>query len=138
MYLLLSPLLSIFNIGMVTLNQSITFELIGGPVTYIPKRPGEPDITHADISKAVQLLGYSLKFPSKMVLTRYYKISIIGEMPRFGHLPLLLKPQRYGIITFLEIIAHGCLKLTHISKLSPQHAITSLILFQIMIQPIIL
>jgi UDP-glucose 4-epimerase len=26
-------------------------ELIGGPVTYIPKRPGEPDVTWADIGK---------------------------------------------------------------------------------------
>jgi UDP-glucose 4-epimerase len=26
-------------------------ELIGGPVTYVPKRPGEPDVTWADIGK---------------------------------------------------------------------------------------
>ena len=52
----------VFNIGSGN-PQSINYlaELIGGPVTYIPKRPGEPDITHADISKAVQLLGYSPK-----------------------------------------------------------------------------
>ena len=44
-----------------TLSQSINYlaELIGGITTYIPKRPGEPDITHADISKAQRLLGYS-------------------------------------------------------------------------------
>ena len=26
-------------------------KLLGGRVVYIPKRPGEPNITHADISK---------------------------------------------------------------------------------------
>jgi UDP-glucose 4-epimerase len=33
-------------------------ELLGGPVEHIPKRPGEPDRTFADISKARELLGY--------------------------------------------------------------------------------
>jgi UDP-glucose 4-epimerase len=33
-------------------------ELIGGPVTYIPKRPGEPDTTWADISKIGRELGW--------------------------------------------------------------------------------
>ena len=33
-------------------------ELIGGPVTYIPKRPGEPDITWADIGKITRDLGW--------------------------------------------------------------------------------
>jgi UDP-glucose 4-epimerase len=33
-------------------------ELIGGNTVNIPKRPGEPDITHADISKAKKLIGY--------------------------------------------------------------------------------
>ena len=33
-------------------------ELIGGPVEYIPKRPGEPDITFADIGKASARLGW--------------------------------------------------------------------------------
>jgi UDP-glucose 4-epimerase len=33
-------------------------ELIGGPVTYIPKRPGEPEITWADIGKIRQELGW--------------------------------------------------------------------------------
>jgi len=34
-------------------------ELLKGEVTYIPKRPGEPDCTWADISKANQLLNWS-------------------------------------------------------------------------------
>lgn len=33
-------------------------ELLGGPVEYIPKRPGEPDCTFGDISKVQDLLGW--------------------------------------------------------------------------------
>jgi len=36
-------------------------ELLGGEVTYIPKRPGEPDCTWADISKATKLLNWKPK-----------------------------------------------------------------------------
>lgn len=38
-------------------------KLIGGPVVHIPKRPGEPDITQADISKATKMLHWSAKVP---------------------------------------------------------------------------
>lgn len=40
--------------------QSINYlaQLIGGDITYIPKRPGEPDMTNADITKAKEMLGY--------------------------------------------------------------------------------
>lgn len=34
-------------------------ELLGGEVTYIPKRPGEPDCTWADISKISSQLGWT-------------------------------------------------------------------------------
>ncbi len=34
-------------------------ELLGGQVTHVPKRPGEPDCTWADISKIRDLLGWS-------------------------------------------------------------------------------
>jgi UDP-glucose 4-epimerase len=33
-------------------------ELLGGTKIYIPKRPGEPDVTHADISRIVAELGW--------------------------------------------------------------------------------
>ena len=33
--------------------------LIGGEITYIPKRPGEPDCTWADISKIQRVLGWA-------------------------------------------------------------------------------
>jgi len=40
--------------------QSVNYlaELIGGPTDNIPKRPGEPGSTHADITKARELLGW--------------------------------------------------------------------------------
>ena len=42
----------VFNVGSgetVSVNRLV--ELLGGEVTYIPKRPGEPDCTYADITK---------------------------------------------------------------------------------------
>jgi UDP-glucose 4-epimerase len=40
-------------------------ELLGGEITYIPKRPGEPDCTWGDITKAKTLLGWEpqVSFP---------------------------------------------------------------------------
>jgi len=49
----------IFNVGAGRpVSVSRLAELIGGPVTHIPKRPGEPDVTHADISKIHSKLGW--------------------------------------------------------------------------------
>lgn len=36
-------------------------ELLGGPVVHIPKRPGEPDCTFADVSKIRSRLGWKAK-----------------------------------------------------------------------------
>jgi len=36
-------------------------ELIGGPVVYVPKRPGEPDVTWAEIRKISRDLGWAPK-----------------------------------------------------------------------------
>lgn len=36
-------------------------ELLGGEVSYIPKRPGEPDCTYADVSKIKRDLGWEAK-----------------------------------------------------------------------------
>ncbi len=52
----------IINIGSdntYSVNQLV--DLLGGDVEFIPKRPGEPDCTWADISKAKQLLGWKPK-----------------------------------------------------------------------------
>ena len=38
-------------------------ELIGGPMVYIPKRPGEPDVTWADITKIRRDLDWKLRVP---------------------------------------------------------------------------
>jgi UDP-glucose 4-epimerase len=38
-------------------------ELLGGPVVYIPKRPGEPNCTFGDVSKIERLLGWRAKVP---------------------------------------------------------------------------
>ena len=36
-------------------------ELLVGEVVYVPKRPGEPDCTFADVQKIEQLLGWKAK-----------------------------------------------------------------------------
>jgi UDP-glucose 4-epimerase len=38
-------------------------ELLGGPVVYVPKRPGEPDCTFADIAKISRVLGWRPTVP---------------------------------------------------------------------------
>lgn len=49
----------IMNIGSGnTYSINSLVDLIGGDVVYIPKRPGEPDCTFADISKITRLLGW--------------------------------------------------------------------------------
>ena len=52
----------IFNVGSgkpVSVNYLV--RLLGGNISYIPKRPGEPDSTHADITKITKQLGWSPK-----------------------------------------------------------------------------
>ncbi|MDP2921163.1 MAG: SDR family oxidoreductase [Candidatus Omnitrophota bacterium] len=49
----------IFNVGSGnTYSVNKLVELLGGEKVYIPKRPGEPDSTFADISKIKRLLGW--------------------------------------------------------------------------------
>ena len=48
-----------YNVGSgrtVSINHIVN--LLGGDKEYIPKRPGEPDCTHADISKSRKLLKW--------------------------------------------------------------------------------
>ena len=50
----------VFNVGSgdhYTIRRLV--ELLGGPVTYVPKRPGEPDCTFADIAKIQRQLGWN-------------------------------------------------------------------------------
>ena len=49
----------VFNVGSgSTYSVNRLVELLGGEVIYIPKRPGEPDCTWADITKIRDLLGW--------------------------------------------------------------------------------
>lgn len=45
-------------------------ELLGGEVTYIPKRPGEPDCTWADITRITDELGWSPQVPFEEGVSR--------------------------------------------------------------------
>lgn len=52
----------IMNVGSgATVSVNRVVELLGGDVTHVPKRPGEPDQTFADISKVERLLGWTPK-----------------------------------------------------------------------------
>jgi UDP-glucose 4-epimerase len=52
----------VFNVGSGgTYSINALVEMLGGPVTYIPKRPGEPDQTFADITKITRRLGWRPK-----------------------------------------------------------------------------
>ena len=56
----------VFNVGSgetVSVNRLV--ELLGGEVTYIPKRPGEPDCTYADITKIRRDLKWQPKVSIK-------------------------------------------------------------------------
>ena len=56
----------IFNIGSgKTYSINHLVKLIGGKKIYIPKRPGEPDCTHSNISKAKKLLLWKPKITLK-------------------------------------------------------------------------
>jgi len=52
----------VFNVGSGgTYSVNRLVELLGGEKIYIPKRPGEPDCTFADITKISQILGWEPK-----------------------------------------------------------------------------
>jgi UDP-glucose 4-epimerase len=52
----------VFNVGSGdTYSVNSLVQLLGGEVVYIPKRPGEPDCTFADISKISQMLDWRPK-----------------------------------------------------------------------------
>jgi UDP-glucose 4-epimerase len=52
----------VFNVGSAsTYSVNRLAELLGGDVAHIPKRPGEPDCTFADISKIRRILGWQPK-----------------------------------------------------------------------------
>ncbi|MBI3333815.1 MAG: SDR family oxidoreductase [Candidatus Omnitrophica bacterium] len=46
-----------------TYSVNLLVKLLGGPVAHVPKRPGEPDSTFADISRIQRLLGWKARVP---------------------------------------------------------------------------
>ncbi|MDA8637329.1 GDP-mannose 4,6-dehydratase [Rhodospirillales bacterium] len=58
-------------------------ELLGGDVIYIPKRPGEPDATFADITKIKTLLGWQ-----PMVSFEDGVARMVAEIDRWQNAPL--------------------------------------------------
>ncbi len=52
----------VFNVGSGgTYSVNHLVKLLGGPIVHIPKRPGEPDCTYADIRKIKKVLGWKPK-----------------------------------------------------------------------------
>ena len=58
-------------------------ELLGGERTFIPKRPGEPDVTWADISKIRRDLGWAPKVSFEEGVAR-----IVAEIDYWREAPL--------------------------------------------------
>lgn len=48
-------------------------KILGGPKVYLPKRPGEPDSTHANISKAKRLLSWKPQITLEQGLNKVLK-----------------------------------------------------------------
>lgn len=55
----IGQVMNVGSCGTYSINKLV--ELLGGEVTYIPKRPGEPDCTYADTTKIQNLLGWEPK-----------------------------------------------------------------------------
>ncbi len=62
---------------------NILVQLLGGPVIHIPKRPGEPDCTFADVSKIKRRLGWQSKISFEEGVAR-----IVKEIDGFQDAPL--------------------------------------------------
>ena len=57
--------------------------LLGGEVVYVPKRPGEPDCTFADVSKAECLLAWRARVPFAEGVAR-----ILASIESYGDAPV--------------------------------------------------
>ena len=58
-------------------------ELLGGDITYVPKRPGEPDCTWANIDKITRLIGWQPAVPFEEGVR-----NMMGEIDRWNDAPL--------------------------------------------------
>jgi len=57
--LIINEIMNVGSSQTYSINQLV--EQLGGEVVHIPKRPGEPDCTFADVTKIEQLLNWSAK-----------------------------------------------------------------------------
>jgi UDP-glucose 4-epimerase len=73
-----------FNVGAGN-PQSINrlVELLGGDITYVPKRPGEPDCTWANTDKIARLIGWQPVVPFEQGVR-----NMMGEIDRWNDAPL--------------------------------------------------
>lgn len=73
-----------FNVG-AGRPQSINrlVQILGGDVVYVPKRPGEPDITHADVTKITSLLDWSPNVPFEQGVA-----NMLADIERWNDAPL--------------------------------------------------
>jgi len=74
----------VFNVGSGhphSINELVA--LLGGEVTYIPKRPGEPEVTHADISKIQTQLGWEPKVSFAAGVKR-----VLANITHWKHAPV--------------------------------------------------
>tara|TARA_R110001606_G_scaffold363289_1_gene517299 strand:+ start:8786 stop:9784 length:999 start_codon:yes stop_codon:yes gene_type:complete len=74
----------IFNVGAGNpqpVNKLVS--LLGGDVVYVPKRPGEPDATHADISKIQKVLGWAPEISFEEGVSR-----MVAEIDHWSDAPL--------------------------------------------------
>jgi UDP-glucose 4-epimerase len=73
-----------FNIG-AGKPQSINYlvKLLGGNVQYVPKRPGEPEVTFADITKSNDMLGWASQIPFEDGVEK-----MLADIARWQNAPL--------------------------------------------------
>ena len=74
----------IFNVGAGnphSVNKLVS--LLGGDVVYVPKRPGEPDATHADITKIHKVIGWEPEISFEEGVAR-----MVAEIDHWSDAPL--------------------------------------------------
>jgi len=75
----------VFNVGSGrTVSVNYLADLLGGPRTHIPKRPGEPDCTFADTTKIQKFLKWTPKSHLRKGLRRCSPTSSTGTTPLCG------------------------------------------------------
>ena len=88
----------IYNVGSgQTVSISKITQLLGGPCTYIPKRPGEPDCTFACIKKIKDELDWAPKVTIEKGISIVLDNIDYWKKARYGHLIKLITQLRIGL-----------------------------------------